>query len=229
MKKKQPKRGLNPLVAIVLLIGSMAVVGKSMLGAGPAPSAATAVGAAADANPDDGANVDAKADGGVLWQDLLADFGSYQRGGEVRHAFAEFEYPSTWTGPTGAGTGAEAPVGRWVGEDPPVLRLGVVMVSQGSRRAVLGGKVVGVGDAVGGGTVTAIEPGVVLLQWAGRNLTYDLDSSAPREFRPELAHRKHEQAQQGAAAAAAEAAKSSDADRAGVDNKSAADKKDGNQ
>lgn len=194
-RRKKEKKGVSPLFAATLLLVSMGVVGRSMLG-GSDPVLGPAAGTVADADPAAlQASEAADTETGVAWRDLLAEFGSYTRGSEVRHVFVAFEYPSSWTGP--APSTGDAPAVRWVGEDPPLLRLGVVMVSQGARRAVLGGKVLGIGDAIAGGAVTAIEPGFVTLDWSGRKLTYDLDAAAPREFRHELAQRQLEQAEGG--------------------------------
>lgn len=232
-KKKKEKKGISPLFAAVLLLGSMGVVGKAMLGGGAAAVVGLAINAAPDGNPEEVSSQDDSkvVDTGVKWNDLLAVYGSYTRGGEVRHGFTSFEYPSNWTGPTDVGTESEAPAGRWVGEDPPMLRLGVVMVSQASRRAVLGGKVVGVGDTAGGGKITAIEPGLVTLQWDGRKLTYDLDANAPREFRSELALRQSEQLnkEDAAEAGASTDSKTEPANKDGSGAKPDADKTEGDK
>ena len=126
----------------------------------------------------------ANGDGEAGWCDLLAVHGSYA-GGPVRFAFA-----SLVDVPPAAPAGETAILrAGWTGADPPLLRLGVVMVSAGSRRAVLAGAVVGVGGEVAGCTVVGIEPGLVRLRWRDRWLTYDLDSEAPREFRAEYERR----------------------------------------
>ena len=59
-------------------------------------------------------------------------------------------------------------------------------------RAVLGGQIVGIGDAVATGKVVAIEAGTVVLRWQDKNLTYDLDDAQPREFRAEHLRRQAE-------------------------------------
>ena len=121
-----------------------------------------------------------------VWRDLLIEHGSYDGASQERQAFSVMSNAAV-----GAAPGGEA-AGRWIGAAPPLLRLGVVMVSEKSRRAVLGGVVVGVGDLISGGNVLAIEPGTVRLGWQQRQLTYDLENEVPREFRTEHARRRRE-------------------------------------
>ncbi len=235
-KKQKAKKGISPLFAALLLLGSMGVVGRSILGGGIQAVVGHVSGVLADANPDELPATDEQAvEAGTRWIDLLAEHGSYVRGGEVRQAFVAFEYPSSWTGPT-SGAPGEAPAGRWVGEDPPLLRLGVVMVSRDARRAVLGGKVIGVGDAIATGTVTSIEAGTVTLEWSGRKLTYDLEDAAPREFRHERGMRKNEAKNSDAAEPTAVGADADGKDgesgsdtKAGTDTKAGSDTKEREQ
>lgn len=190
MSRRKKKKGVNPLVALGLFGAALAVAGRTFLGGesplGTAPSAAEG-----DVDPSAVAEGEGEqaVDAGVKWSDLLAVHGSFRAGREVRLAFSAFEYPSFWAAPGGE---SGASYGRWTGEDPPLMKLGVVMISAASRRAVLGGRVVGVGDELDTVRVLQIEPGVVYVQWSGRRLTYDLDSDAPREFRGELAQRQAE-------------------------------------
>jgi len=189
-RRKKKKKGVHPVVALGLLGAALAVAGRTMLG-GDAALGLVPAAAGQDADPtaatESGGGEAAEA--GVKWSDLLALHGSFRAGREVRLAFSAFEYPSFWAAPGGE---SGASYGRWNGEDPPMLKLGVVMISEASRRAVLGGRVVGVGDELDTARVLQIEPGVVYVQWSGRRLTYDLDSDAPREFRGELAQRQSE-------------------------------------
>jgi hypothetical protein len=123
------------------------------------------------------------------WIDLLAVHGSWSSAGPVRLAFDALP---------GEAMSAAAPAGemrpvsiqRWIGDDPPMLELGVVLVSEKARRAVVGGQVVGVGDVVGQARVIKIERGAVTLWWRGRALTYVLDGKAPLEFRAEQERRE---------------------------------------
>lgn len=190
MSRRKKKKGVHPVVALGLFVAASAVAGRAMLGGGadhgPDPSA---VGLDADPLADTEEVGGDAADASVAWADLLAVHGSFRAGREVRLAFSAFEYPSFWAAPGGE---SGASYGRWTGEDPPLLKLGVVMISAASRRAVLGGRVVGVGDEFDAVRVLQIERGVVQVQWSGRRLTYDLDSDAPREFRGELAQRRVE-------------------------------------
>lgn len=191
-RRRKQKKGPSPLLAVGLLVAGVWVAARGLLGGGTAdPFAVVNQGAVDDVAPEDvGGALDPEAEV-VPFVDLLHAFGSYQRGREVRLAFAAFEYPSFWAAPGGE---SDASYGRWVGEDPPLLRLGVVMVSAGARRAVLGGRVVGVGETFDSCKVLTIDPGVVTIEWSGRRLTYDLQDESPREFRAEQAQRRAEQA-----------------------------------
>lgn len=189
-RSRTKKKGVNPTLAIGLFAAAVAVAARTLLGGGAQPGVEGPA-ANADFDPTTAvAETEVGADdAAVKWADLLAVHGSFRSGREVRLAFSAFEYPSFWAAPGGE---SGASYGRWTGEDPPLLKLGVVMISAASRRAVLGGRVVGVGDEFDTVRVLQIEPGVVSVQWSGRRLTYDLDSDAPREFRGELAQRQVE-------------------------------------
>lgn len=209
-RSRPKKKGLNPIVAILILLGSVGFVAKSLmgsLGGGAASEFADMIGLGDegdDLDPEDG-----EAESEIVWRDLLVEHGSYDRQSPVRLAFSVMAN----TAP-GAAPGGET-VDQWVGDEPPSLRLGVVMVSEKSRRAVLAGAVVGVGDFIGGGAVLAIEPGTLRLRWQQRELTYDLDSEVPREYRVE--HARRLQAQQEAAENEAGTATSTgEADSAGA-------------
>lgn len=203
-RRRKKKKGVHPVVALGLFVAALAVAGRAFLGGetplGTSPSAADGDFDPAGVAEEGGEQAE---DASVEWSDLLAVHGSFRSGREVRLAFSAFEHPSFWAAPGGE---SGASYGRWTGEDPPLMKLGVVMISAASRRAVLGGRVVGVGDEFDTVRVLQIEPGVVTVQWSGRRLTYDLDGDAPREFRGELAQRQVEnkdgqEAAPGAAAA----------------------------
>jgi hypothetical protein len=189
-RNRTRKKGMHPLLAVLILLGSSAFVANSLgLFAGDsAKEFASLIGIdEGDLELEDDGEVQQE---DVVWRDLLARHGSYDAAQPVRPVFAAMPDAQLVAA---APAGEVAPrASRWVGDDPPQLRLGVVMVSERSRRAVLGGVVVGVGDRVGGGTVLSIEPGVVRLLWQSRALTYDLDGSAPREFRVEQELRRLE-------------------------------------
>lgn len=190
-RRSKKKKGVHPLLAVGLFTVAAAVAGRTLLGGAPEAQS----GAPMASNDFDPASADPAAEGAEAadaapaWVDLLAVHGSFRGGSEVRLAFSAFEYPSFWAAPGGE---SGAVYGRWTGEDPPLLKLGLVMISAASRRAVLGGRVVGIGDEVDGVRVLQIEKGVVVAQWSDRRLTYDLDAEAPREFRAELAQRQVE-------------------------------------
>ena len=187
--RRKRKKGLHPAVAVLILLGSIAFVLRPLWSGGEDPTGLVGL-IGLDEPPDmsegDG---DQAAAGVVKWQDLLAIHGSYERGTSVRLAFSvlpDAQFVAAAPAGETASTGNEA----WLGEDPPMLRVGVVMISADSTRAVLAGQVVGVGDVVGDARIAGIEAGVVRVRWRGRSLTYDLDAEAPREFRGELMRRE---------------------------------------
>lgn len=188
---RQRPRTKRPGFAVLLLVGSSAFVATMLFGTfGARPTGPLAPWLADDEDPaDDGEQGAADT---TVWRDLLAAHGSFT-GPEVRMAFAASR-DSLALGAAPAGeTAVAAADPRWIGEDPPRLVLGVVVVSTAAQRAVLGGRVVGVGDRVGEARVAAIEPGKVTVLWRDRLLTYDLELDVPREFRAELARRQQGQ------------------------------------
>lgn len=207
MKKAKAKKGVNPLVAILFLVGSGGLAAKQFLGSellGSTPGGPAAGAAAGDGLVmPDGPGQEVAVQDATSWRDLLAAYGSFGIDQAVRVAFSVLaDAPKTPAAPV-AETQPQ-PVGSWAGDDPPELSLGVVMISTGARRAVLGGRVVGLGDAIGEGEVAAIEPGVVRLRWHGRELTYDLEDGWPREFRAERARRGTASDEDGVSAPATE-------------------------
>ena len=64
-----------------------------------------------------------------------------------------------------------------------------MLIGGETRRVVVDGRVLGVGDLLDEGEVAAIERGVVRVRWRGRDLTYDLGDVWPREYRAEAARR----------------------------------------
>lgn len=182
--KNRKKKGLHPGVAVVFLLAGGGFAAKSLLGSSAsAPSGGSqesfAVEIAGEVAADAGAS-----------RDLLAVHGSYDRRTRVQlafHAPAEVE-----PGAAPASETAARSDDGWQGEDPPSLRLGVVLISDAVRRASLGGKIVGVGDSIGDAVVREIERGRVFVQWRGRGLTYELDGEVPVEFRAEVARREAE-------------------------------------
>jgi hypothetical protein len=178
-------KGVPPAVAVVALLVGGAFAAKSIAGALGGGDGGGVLATDDDAVVEESGG-DASAER-VVWTDLLAAHGSFDASAPVRLAFAVARDanapPAAPIGETAAWHGA------WRGEAPPSLRLGVVMVAANARRAVLGGRVVGIGEEVGGVRITRIEPGLVAATWRDRTLTYDLTGDVPREFRAELARR----------------------------------------
>jgi len=184
MSAPAKRRGMHPAVAGCGLLVSAVFAGWSLLGLrGPTPGSSG--GAPASHPADVGAPADAVATAAAS-RDLLPEHGSYE-GGDVRLAFAAAEQVEP---PPAPAAEVDAPAGdSWRGLAPPQLRLGVVLVGTTSRRAVIEGALVGVGDRVQGGEVVAIDAGMVVLQHGDRRLTYDFQDAWPREYRAEAARR----------------------------------------
>lgn len=187
MSTPSPRRGLHPAFAALALSLGLGVAGRSIFVALRPPSAGAADVAA---NVDDVSTPDAESSSSAAqeWQDLLALHGSWDRTGDVQLVFASADQ-MTPARPAPAGEVAVVSRDGWRGEPPPALRLGVVMLSGASRRAVLDGRIVGVGDRILDGEVTVIEAGMVVIRRGDRSLTYDFADTWPREFRAEAARR----------------------------------------
>lgn len=187
MSRRSKRKGLSPAIALAMLVTCGGVAGWSMLHTFGGRAQVSDAGAPVDPGLESEDDVGAAADEGPLGVDLLAVHGSWARTGSVRMAFASLVDVGVAPAPiaeTGGPTGV-----RWVGPDPPVLHLGVVMIGDVVRRAVIDGAVVGIGDVIGRTTVVAIERDAVVVAWGTRRLTYDLEGDQPREFRAELQRR----------------------------------------
>lgn len=185
MRKAKKKKGINPVVAVLFLGMSAAVAARQLWGGGEIAILGPSQGE--EAMPSEGTA--AQVDDSVQCGDLLLAHGSFDHSKPVRVAFSTLVQVTQVAAAPGVET-RPVDFGAWSGDDPPTLQLGVVMVSEASRRAVLGGTVVGIGDKVGDGEVMAIERGSVMLRWKGRVLTYDLEEQYPREFRSEMVRRR---------------------------------------
>ncbi len=188
MTARRTKRRLGVGQALMLLAASAAGALWSMIGsaspnAAPDSGSATIEQVADDADAAGSPAADESAH--LMRQDLLAEYGSCAAGTRVRMAFATLLDVAIAAAPA-----AETAAGRrWVGADPPVLQIGVVMVGEAVRRAVVNGVVVGVGDRIADATVVSIERDTIGVVQANRRLTYDFDNGYPREFRGELKRR----------------------------------------
>ena len=191
---RRSKKKHNPVFVVGLLLAGVTVAGKAFmdLSGGPAPVPAGEVEIVEvpemDSQSSSGDDVAA-----IEWRDLLARHGSFDGTAPVRVAFAVLEEArGSLPAPGGETAGERA---YWEGADPPELQLGVVMISARSRRAVLGGRVVGVGEEVAGAVVQRITRDRVVTLWESKVLTYDLENGWPREFRAELERRRRENEQ----------------------------------
>ncbi len=197
MSKKQ-RKGVPPVVAVLMLVVGGAVAGNALLDLGSSPAPVPFDPMGDDFDDEDGLNdVLAGADA-ANWEDLLARHGSYAIGMPVRMAVTELALQAIAPTPL-AETGG--PSVGWRGTEPPQLQLGVVMLSDRADRAVLGGQVVGTGEEIQGFAVERIERGAVVGIWRGRVLTYDFENAWPREFRSELERRRAAELAASAAAA----------------------------
>ena len=185
---------MSPQKAALLFAVSLGVALLSLRGSlgGAAGDGATTSATTEDFDPE---SASATTQGDAPACDLLAEHGSWNGEGLVRMAFTAPLDASISPMPAGETNPA---AGRWSGGDPPALEVGVLMVGENVRRAVVQGVVVGLGDRIAEAEVISIEPGVLGVIWSGRRLTYDLESNQAREFRGELSRR--------AAAATADAA-----------------------
>lgn len=175
-----PKKRRIPVAAVLAFVACAALAARSLLGTlNPMTPLPTDPTDSQDPQPEESPGEGAAT---IAWRDLLAVHGSFAAGADVRSSFGMIVDATNGAAPAGEAA-------AWVGDDPPRLRLGVVMVSGTARRAVFGGRLVGVGDVVGDAIVTGIDVGVVTTDWRGRVLHYELGGDAPREFRGELARR----------------------------------------
>lgn len=183
---RKTRKGTSPAAAIGLLVVCAGIAFWSLrgqFGAGPAVADGDQTLFADDPLADE-AGLDAQSE--MPGTDLLLRHGSWSAQVPVHMAFANVvdAVAAAPLGETGAST-----VRRWIGADPPTMRLGVLMIGETVRRAVVDGRVVGLGDTVGKALIVAIERDTVTATWGGKRLTYDLDGDQPREFRAELARR----------------------------------------
>lgn len=195
-RNRKKKKGLNPIAAIAILGCSVMFVTKPYWSAEETVSSLAGLIGFED-DPDMG--IEGPQELAVVqYQDLLAAYGSFQASDSVARAFSTTFENLQFAAPGGETQHYER--GRWTGVDPPMVRVGVIMVSESSRRAVLNGAVLGIGDDVGTSeaTVASIRRGLVRLRWRKRDLTYDLDSTAPREFRAEQTRRREKAQAEGA-------------------------------
>ncbi len=174
---------IRPGAAIAILVVCAAIAAKSLFGS-YAPHASAPDAGEAEAPAAEAADADA-----TPGSDLLAKHGSFDRSTDVYCAFAAVAEVAV-SQPTPAGETKPVATSGWRGEEPPRLRLSVVMLGDACHRAVFGGQIVAPGDAIAQGNVADIVPGALTLLWKGRSLTYDLGADVPREFRAELARRQ---------------------------------------
>lgn len=182
-RNRNKRKGVSPAAAVGLLVvcGGIALVSlrSHFGGVGGAPESPPA------AVVDEAALGIADAD--VPGVDLLQAHGSWSAKVPVRMAFVNIAEAALAAAP--AGETAPNVAKQWIGADPPAMRIGVLMVGDTVRRAVVDGRVLGLGDAIGKAMIVAIERDTLVATWGGKRLTYDLDNDYPREFRAELMQR----------------------------------------
>jgi hypothetical protein len=189
VRRKQKQRGIGAPAAITLLAvcGVIAVVSlRPLFGGANLGGDSSVLGAFVDDTEPEPVD-ETEPPPGI---DLLVQHGSWNPATSVRMAFATVVADA-------AAVLAAAPAGevagpantQWIGVDPPSMHVGVVMVGDAVRRAVVDGLVVGLGDSIGRALIVAIERDYVVATWGGRRLTYDFDNEHPREFRAEMQRR----------------------------------------
>lgn len=193
MSRKKGKKGMSPVLAVLLLAIGAGVAGVNLLGGGraeePLPDPSITGDGSLPPMADPGGTGEGLAAGSEAARlDLLAKLGSFAKDTVVPHVFVKPELVTPGATP-GPETAIQA-VDGWIGADPPQLNLAVTMVSGRACRALLQGTVVGVGDTIVGCVVTGVTRDTVELSTAdNRTLTYDFDLEWPREFRATLARR----------------------------------------
>lgn len=188
MSRKKKNRRTSPAAAAVLLVvcGGVALFSlRGQLG-----GVAAVDNGPAGAFVDDPAVEDVGDDTMAPGVDLLLQYGSWSGKDPVRMVFASLATSQPAAAPAGETARLASP---WVGADPPTMHLGVLMVGDTVRRAVVDGRVVGLGDKIGRAMIVAIERDTMTATWGGKRLTYDLDDDQPREFRAELKRRGGDQ------------------------------------
>lgn len=180
-KNRNQRKGTSPAVAVGMLVVCGGIAFASLRG----HFGGVAVVDSAPAELVEDAAAGADADGPGV--DLLQAHGSWNSKVPVRLAFANIAEAAVAAAP--AGEIAVNPGKQWIGADPPALRIGVLMVGDTVRRAVVDGRVLGLGDAIGKAMIVAIERDSLVAMWGGKRLTYDLENDYPREFRAELKQR----------------------------------------
>jgi len=189
VRAKAPQRRGPALLLLLACFGLAAYRLKGHLFDGSLADFATSPGAADDtlmsSMPESQA---AAADETEKWVDLLAKYGSCNAGQMVPSVF-RFHPASSAEASVPAGEVRTALQEDWRDGDPPQVRIGVVMISESSRRAVIDNHVFGIGEDVAGGRVHRIDRGSVQILWNRRVLTYPLGDGFPVEFRSELQKR----------------------------------------
>jgi len=184
--RRPKKKGLTPPAAALLLVVCASVAWFSLRRGSDSASAPFVPQNEVTDEDASGGDVDGATE--AVGRDLLVEYGSWSPGTQVRMAFLTLADASLAAAPMGETDGNSN--GRWIGKDPPTLTVGVLMVGESSRRAVVNGLVVGIGDKIDRATVIAIERDAVAVSWGNRRLTYGLDSQYPREFQNELQRRE---------------------------------------
>jgi hypothetical protein len=187
-RKEKKRKGIPPAFALVALVGSLAYVGQSIwsvYGDDASTGLASLIGIEIPVEEDAKSGEPQAPE----WRDLLDPHGSFDSEEAVRLAFSKVTDPEAVPAAPIGEVVKRAPT-AWFGDDPPKLRLTLVMVSDEAQRAILDGELVGVGDEVEGAEILGIEVGAVTVRWRERELTYDLRSKVAVEFRAEYERRK---------------------------------------
>jgi hypothetical protein len=172
--------------AAVAVSGNVSTFGGSTTSSSTAaPPADTDADGAVDPSVDVDVDLDVTSESGAQpGFDLLARFGSFSDTAPVREVFAPAPKLTEVEDVRRSGRNAvveAAPVRpSAAAADEPVVDVSMVFVAGSAKRAVVGGRVVGVGDVVQAGRVVAITSDSVTLATVLGSRTFRIGAVAPR-------------------------------------------------
>lgn len=191
-KRREKRLTQQPWFAAVLLGAGLWVASASLFGSSASPPGIDTP-PAWEEPLDEAAGADV-ADASGPGRDLVAEFGVYDGSDPVPECFAALpEAAATVLLPAAPSGETAGDATQWTGDPPPQLVVGVIFVGERSRRAVVGGRVVGIGEVLGEARIESIERKGLLVVWRNRLLTYDMQSPFPREYRARAQQQAGEQ------------------------------------
>lgn len=190
-RRRDKRLTQQPWFAALLLGAGIWVASASLFGSsGAQPQSDTPPAWEEPLDEEAGADV---ADASGPGRDLVAEFGVYDGSDPVPACFAALPEAAAVLVPAAPSGETAGDAAKWTGDPPPQLVVGVIFVGERSRRAVVGGRVVGIGELLGEARIESIERKGLLVVWRNRLLTYDMQSPFPREYRATAQQRAGEQ------------------------------------